>query len=241
MESVEKKGIVALAKSPNKLNSFWVQVEPEQEEQAKRTKKSEESDSILSVDEYRNVLLDCSGKTQQVSEEVLEAIIAGFEFACKAGPLCGEPVRHLKVNLVDFQLSEEFNSVEVMRGVGKAVFGSFLTAKPFLLEPVYKTIISVASELAGECSRILSSRRGKVSSFEQKGLLTVISGFIPVSETFGFSKEMRSATSGSAFWQSFFDHWEKMPQKLALQVISDLRQSKGLAAQVPKPEKFLEQ
>jgi elongation factor 2 len=241
MESVEKKGIVALAKSPNKLNSFWVQVEPEQEEQAKRTKKSEESGSILSVDEYRNVLLDCSGKTQQVSEEVLEAIIAGFEFACKAGPLCGEPVRHLKVNLVDFQLSEEFNSVEVMRGVGKAVFGSFLTAKPFLLEPVYKTIISVASELAGECSRILSSRRGKVSSFEQKGLLTVISGFIPVSETFGFSKELRSATSGRAFWQSFFDHWEKMPQKLALQVISDLRQSKGLAAQVPKPEKFLEQ
>jgi elongation factor 2 len=241
MESVEKKGIVALAKSPNKLNSFWVQVEPEQEEQAKRTKKSEESDSILSVDEYRNVLLDCSGKTQQVSEEVLEAIIAGFEFACKAGPLCGEPVRHLKVNLVDFQLSEEFNSVEVMRGVGKAVFGSFLTAKPFLLEPVYKTIISVASELAGEGSRILSSRRGKVSSFEQKGLLTVISGFIPVSETFGFSKELRSATSGRAFWQSFFDHWEKMPQKLALQVISDLRQSKGLAAQVPKPEKFLEQ
>lgn len=241
MESVEKKGIVALAKSPNKLNSFWVQVEPEQEEQAKRTKRGEESGSILSVDEYRNVLLDCSGKTQQVSEEVLEAIIAGFEFACKAGPLCGEPVRHLKVNLVDFQLSEEFNSVEVMRGVGKAVFGSFLTAKPFLLEPVYKTIISVASELAGECSRILSSRRGKVSSFEQKGLLTVISGFIPVSETFGFSKELRSATSGKAFWQSFFDHWEKMPQKLALQVISDLRQSKGLPPQVPKPEKFLEQ
>jgi elongation factor 2 len=220
-----------------------VQAEPEQEEQARRTKKGEESASILSVDEHRNVLLDCSGKTEQVSEEVLEAIIAGFEFACKAGPLCGEPVRHLKVNLVDFQLSgsEDFNSVEVMRGVGKAIFGSFLTAEPVLLEPVYKIIISVASELASESSRILSSRRGKVTSFEQKGLLTVISGLIPVSETFGFSKEMRSATSGRAFWQSFFDHWEKMPQKLALQVISDLRQRKGLPPQVPKPEKFLEQ
>jgi elongation factor 2 len=240
MESVEKKGIVALAKSPNKLNSFWLQVEPEGEEQVKSSA-DEKSESILSVDEHRNVLLDCSGKTEQVSEEVLEAIIAGFEFACKAGPLCGEPVRHLKVNLVDFQLSEEFNSVEVMHGVGKAIFGSFLTAEPVLLEPVYKIIISVASELASESSRILSSRRGKVTSFEQKGLLTVISGLIPVSETFGFSKEMRSATSGRAFWQSFFDHWEKMPQKLALQVISDLRQRKGLPPQVPKPEKFLEQ
>ena len=242
MESVEKKGIVALAKSPNKLNSFWVQVEPEQEEQAK-SPVDEASGGILSVDEHRNVLLDCSGKTQQVPEEVLEAIIAGFEFACKAGPLCGEPVRHLKVNLVDFQLSgnEEFSSVEVMRGVGKAVFGSFLTAQPVLLEPIYKIIITVASELAGESSRMLSSRRGKVTSFEQKGLLTAISGFIPVAETFGFSKELRSATSGRAFWQMFFDHWEKMPQKLALQVISDLRQHKGLSPEVPKPEKFMEQ
>ncbi len=242
MESVEKKGVVALAKSPNKQNSFWVQVEPEQEEQPQPSE-AEAAEGILSVDEHRNVLLDCGGKTQQVSEEALEAIIGGFEFACKAGPLCGEPVRHLKVNLVDFQLSsgEEFSSVEVMRGVGKAVFGSFLTAQPVLLEPIYKIIIVVASELTGESTRILGSRRGKVTAFEQKGLLTTISGFIPVAETFGFSKELRSATSGRAFWQSFFDHWEKLPPKLATQVITDLRQRKGLSPEIPKPEKFMEQ
>jgi elongation factor 2 len=76
--------------------------------------------------------------------------------------------------------------------------------------------------------------------FEQKGLLTVISGFIPVSETFGFSKELRSATSGRAFWQMFFDHWEKMSAKLSLEMVSDLRRRKGLVLEVPKPEKFME-
>ncbi len=233
MESIEKTGIVTLAKSPNKQNSFWVQVAPDERE-------IKESGGILSIDEHRNLLLDCSGKTDPISEEVLEAIIGGFEFACKAGPLCGEPVRHLKVDMVNLQLSAEFNSTEVMRGVGKAVFGSFLTAQPILLEPVYKIVITVASELTGETSRILSSRRGKVTSFEQRGLLTVISGFIPVSETFGFSKELRTGTSGRAFWQSLFDHWEKMPQKLSMQVISDLRQRKGLSPEVPKPEKFTE-
>lgn len=241
MESAQKEGIVALAKSPNKLDSFWVQVEPEQEEQNKASA-NEESASILSVDEHRNVLLDCSGKTDQISEDLREAIIAGFEFACGAGPLCGEPVRHLKVNLVDFQISEgELGGFEIMHGVGKAIFGSFLKAEPVLLEPVYKIVVSVSSELSGECSKMLGSRRGKVTSFEQKGLLTVINGLIPVSETFGFSRELRSATSGRAFWQSFFDHWERMPQKLALQVIGDLRQRKGLAREVPKPEKFMEQ
>lgn len=239
MESVQKKGVVALAKSPNKQNSFWVQVMPETEENQQPA--DEDSGSVLSVDEQRNVLLDCSGKTEQVSEEHLEAIIAGFEYACRAGPLCGEPVRHLKVNLVDLQLSQSSDGgSEVMRGISKSVFGSFLTADPVLFEPVYKIIISVATELAGEASRILSTRHGKVTLFEQKGLFTVISGFIPVSETFGFSKELRTTTSGRAFWQMFFDHWEKMPQKLALEVIGDLRQRKGLVPEVPKPEKFME-
>jgi elongation factor 2 len=87
---------------------------------------------------------------------------------------------------------------------------------------------------------MLSTRRGRVTLFEQKGLQNVITGFIPVSETFGFSKELRSTTSGRAFWQTFFDHWEKMPQKLAEEVILDLRRRKGLASEIPKPEKFME-
>jgi elongation factor 2 len=238
-ETVQKKGTVALAKSPNKLNSFWVQVMPETEENEHPA--DDDSGSVLSVDEHRNVLLDCCEKTEGVSEETLEAIIAGFEYACRDGPLCGEPVRHLKVNIIDLktnQSSEEGS--EVMHGVGKAVFGSFLTADPALLEPIYKIIISVASELSGECSRMLATRRGKVTLFEQKGLLNIISGYIPVSETFDFSKELRSATSGRAFWQTFFDHWEKMPQKLTMQVIADLRQRKGLTPEIPKAEKFME-
>ena len=233
MESVETKGQVALAKSPDKQNAFWVQVSPDGRD-------IEESGDILSIDEHRNVLLDCSLKTEPVSEEILEAIIGGFEYACKAGPLCGEPLRHLKVDLTDLQLSNEFSSSEVMRGVGKAIFGSVLSADPILLEPIYKIIITVATELSSESSRILQIKRGKVSSYVQKGLLTQITGYIPVAETFGFSKELRSATSGRAFWQSFFDHWEKMPQKLATQVISNLRTHKGLSVEIPKPEKFME-
>ncbi len=239
VENVQKKGVVALAKSSNKKNSFWIQVMPETEENQQPA--DEDSCNVLSIDEHRNVLLDCSGKTGLITEESLEAIIAGFEYACRAGPLCGEPVRHLKVNLVDLQIDEgPVEGSEIMHGIGKAVFGSFLTADPVLLEPIYKIIISVASELSGEVSRMLSMRRGKVSLFEQKGLVNIISGYIPVSETFDFSKELRSATSGRAFWQTFFDHWEKMPQKLTQKTIIDLRQRKGLVAEIPKAEKFME-
>jgi elongation factor 2 len=234
VECAQKKAVTVLAKSPNKQCSFWVQVEPEETS-------IDEEGTVLSLDEHRNVLVDCNGKTETLSEENLEAIIAGFEYACKAGPLCGEPIRHLKVNLVDFQLGEEVDGgSQVMHGVGKATFASFLTAEPTLQEPVYKIIISVASELASESSRILSTKRGKVTLYEQKGLLTQITGYIPVAETFGFSMELRSATSGRAVWQSFFDHWEKMPPKLAAETIAEMRKRKGLTPDVPKPEKFME-
>ncbi|MGF3522698.1 MAG: GTP-binding protein [Candidatus Bathyarchaeia archaeon] len=243
-ESVSEKGIKATALSPNRQNKFTVQVEPLAEEATRPANSTEDAGSILAVDEHRNVLWDATGKTEQIQEEILEPIIAGFEFACRAGPLCSEPVRHIKVNLIDFELTskpEHLTAVEIMHGFGKAIFGSFLTAKPVLLEPVYRTVISVPTELAGECQRILSTRRGKIASFVNKGLLTTITAFVPVAETFGLSRELRSSTSGHAFWQSNLDRWEKVPEKLAQKIISEIRSRKGLSMEVPSATKFLEE
>ena len=198
---------------------------------------------MLSIDEFRNVLVDISGKTEPLDEETLEAIIGGFEFACHSGPLCGEPLRHVKVSIIELQLAENAelrSSEEVMSAVGKAIFGSFLTAKPLLLEPVYRTVISVPLDFSSECIRILNSRRGRVGGFEQRGLLAVVTAFVPVAESFGLSQELRSATSGRAFWQDSLECWDHVPEKLAARVIAEIRGRKGLTLQVPKPEAFLE-
>jgi elongation factor 2 len=237
-EGVTKAGVAASARSPNRQNRFTVQVEPLKEE----PDESGAAVGVLAVDQYSNVLENCMG-TNVPEQELLEFVVAGFGFACGAGPLCGEPLRRVKVCLKDAEFSrnvELSNSMEVMHGVGKAIFGSFLSAQPVLLEPVYKTVISVPSDLAGECMRILSGRRGKISLFEQKGAVAVISGYIPVAETLGLSKELRSATSGRAFWQSVLDRWEPLPEKLALKIITEIRDRKGLPSEVPAAVRFLE-
>ena len=244
-ESVTKKGIEAVAKSPNKQNQFTLQVEPLTEDAIgpQNSKLAQETEDLLSVDEFRNVLVDCTSVTKSVEETILELIIAGFEFGCSAGPLCGEPVKNVKVNLLNVQLgrNQDLQSpVEITHGISKAIFGSFLTAKPILLEPIYKTVISLPIELSGECQRIMTSRRGKISSFEQKGLLAIISGFVPVAESFGLSQELRSTTSGRAFWQSIIDRWEQMPGKLAANMIAEIRMRKGLPVEIPSAERFLE-
>jgi elongation factor 2 len=244
-EEAMRKGITATALSPNQLNKFTLQVEPLTKKTANLLKESkiQSVEGVLAVDEHENVLVDRTGKNEQL-REVFDFVISGFTFACNAGPLCGEPMRGVQVNLLGIQLSEnaeQCNPVELMRGMGKAVFGSFLTAEPMLVEPVYKTIISAPTELAGVCSRIISSRRGKTSAFEQKGAFTIVTSHIPVVGTFGLSAELRSATSGRAFWQSLFDRWEKMPEKLEAKTIKELRKRKGLPATVPRAERFLEE
>ena len=244
-EKATQKGIVSTALSPSKYNKFTVQVEPVPKKinTAKNETRMDSVREALASDEHDNILVDCTGKKEKLSG-ILDFIISGFTFACNAGPLCGEPIRGLQVNLLDFQLDksiEHKSPVEVKRGIGKAIFGSFLTAKPVLLEPVYKTLILTPVELAGNCSKILSSRRGKIFGFEQKGAVSFLTSFIPVAETFSLSKELRSATSGRAFWQFMFDHWEKMPEKLEAKTIEELRKRKGLPSEVPNAKRFLEE
>ncbi|MDR1993419.1 MAG: GTP-binding protein [Nitrososphaerota archaeon] len=233
-ECVQKQGLVVLSMSPNKQSNVQVQVEPKLEENIVY------QGIKLAFDEYQNILLDVENKTQQLPKESIEAIKRGFAYACTAGPLCGEPIHQLKVSLITFEQNPNIDNTEIEHAVSKAIFGSFLTANPILQEPVYKIILFVASNLVGESIRLINRRRGKVNHFEQKGLFTQIEGYIPVVETFVFAKELRSATSGKAVWQSIFDHWEKLPPKLAQDIICEIRKRKGFLVEIPKPERFVE-
>ena len=265
-ESVSDKGIVAMAKSPNKHNRFWVQVEPLEEtvieliekgelaeemgrkrmgnvlyEQAKWP--TEEARNIWALEEHRNIMIDLT-KGIQYLREAREMIIAGFRWACQAGPLCEEPIRGVKIKLMDAQLHEDpvhRGPAQIMPAIRRAILGSFLTAKPVLLEPVYKIGISVPAQWVGECSSIITRKRGRILSSGQKGALTMITGYIPVAETFGLSAEMRSATSGHAFWQCTFDHWEKTPENVAAEVIKQIRERRGLPPEIPKPSRFIDE
>lgn len=243
IESVDEKGIIATAKSPNKQNKFVVQVEPLEEKFKEQIEKGElgEIGKILALDEHKNVFIDST----EGSEYFLEAkdfIISGFRSACKAGPLSGEPLRDVKVKLLDVQLSENpafHEPIEIINGVRHAIFGSFLTAKPTLLEPIYKISVSVPIQWMGECLNIITRRRGKILASEQKDMLAIISGYIPVAETFGLAAEIRSATSGRAFWQSAFDHWEKVPEDAVAEVVKKIRKRRGFPPKIPSADRFI--
>jgi elongation factor 2 len=230
-ESVTKQGKTVTAKSPNKHNSVSVKVEP----------LGQKAENVWASDENKNILINLAKDSEKL-HDVKESIVAGFKWACKAGPLCKEPLKDVKVKLLDTQLHENpsyRSPAQIMPAVRKAILGSFLTAKPTLLEPVYKIVVSVPYKWMGECISIITRRRGKILASEHKGALTIITGYIPVAESLGLSEEMRSATSGHAFWQSFFDRWEKVPENMTVEVIRQIRERKGLPPEVPKLDEFI--
>jgi elongation factor 2 len=185
-----------------------------------------------------------STKDFEYSDETKNMIISGFRWACKTGPLCGEPLRNVKAKLIGAQVAEETafrEPTQISRAISRAILGSFLTAGPLLLEPIYKIIVSVPTRWMGECLTILTRRHGKILTSEQKGGLMIIAGYIPVAETLRLAAEMRSKTSGSAFWQCTFDHWEETPEKAMLDAIKQIRIRKGLPPEIPKPDKFTDE
>ncbi|UCE15876.1 MAG: elongation factor EF-2 [Candidatus Bathyarchaeota archaeon] len=265
-ESVTGQGVVAMAKSPNKHNRFWIQVEPLEKSVINMIEKgdisevmsrkkigtvlraqakwpTQEAKNVWSLEGHRNILVDLT-KGIQYLREAREMINSGFRWASENGPLCEEPIRGIKAKLMDAKLHEDpvhRGPAQIMPATRRAFLGSFLTAEPVLLEPIYKIGVSVPEQWVGEVTGMITRKRGRILSSELKGSVTMITGYIPVAETFGLSADMRSVTSGHAFWQTQFDHWEKVPENIALSVIEEIRKRRGLSADIPKPSRFIDE
>jgi elongation factor 2 len=264
-ETAAAQGVVAMAKSPNKHSRFWIQVEPLDQNVVDLMEKgalfeamgnkrinqtlrddagwsAQEAKNVWALEEHRNILVDLT-KGVQYLREVKETVNSGFRWAAKNGPLCDEPIRGVKVSLLDAKLHEDpvhRGPAQIMPAMKRAFWGSFLTAKPVLIEPIYKIGVSVPHQFVGEVTGLITRKRGRITDSEQKGPITNIKGFMPVSETFGLSAEMRGATSGHAFWQTQFDHWEKVPESLSMEVIAGIRKRRGLPEEIPKANKYID-
>jgi len=87
---------------------------------------------------------------------------------------------------------------------------------------------------------VITQKRGKVISVDQKGHLVYVVGELPTAETFDLSETLRSATAGRAFWGLEFSHWAPVPGSLFMQVIQDIRKRKGLPLEPSKVEDFID-
>lgn len=197
-----------------------------------------------------NVIVDTT-KAVQYLNEIKDSVVSGFQLASAEGVLCAESMRGCRFNIVDVTLHAD----AIHRGGGQilpttrsVIYASQLLADPALFEPVYLVEIQCPDRAMGGIYGVLNRRRGHVFLEEQRPGTPMfnIKAYLPVNESFGFTADLRSHTGGQAFPQCVFDHWQLMTgnpleytSKAGI-VVQATRKRKGLSAEVPSLDRYLD-
>ena len=263
-ETIRAKAGPIMSKSPNKHNKIFLRVEPlgeqiiemikngqinedmDKKEMAKTLREkgwsADEARSVAAIDVSGNMLID-ETKGVQFIQESMDSIKSGFDDVIHSGPIAHETVRGVKFVLHHFVPHEDpahRGLAQLMPASRRSMLGSMLIADPVLLEPILGIEIKCPQEQIGTVSGILSGKRGKLLNVEQKGVISIILGEVPASETFDLSEIMRGGTAGKAMWSTYFKTWQPAPQSILRNLITDIRKRKGLNPEPPSPDEFID-
>jgi len=190
-----------------------------------------------------NILIDCT-KGVQYLNEVKDSMVGGFIQATAAGIIAEEAMRGIRFELNDMTMHADAihrGAGQIMPPCKRAMYACQIKSEPRIMEPMYVVDITVPNNQMAGVYNTLNQRRGVVDVTEERPgtPLVKVKAFLPVLESFGFTQLLRQNTSGTAFPQMIFSHWEKMngnPLEEGSQangVIMKVRERKGLKATLP--------
>jgi elongation factor G len=156
-----------------------------------------------------------------IPKEYIPAVGAGIEEAAKSGILGGYPVLGVHANVYDGSYHEVDSSEMAFKIAGSMAFKEAMQkGNPVLLEPIMKVEVTTPEEYMGDVIGDINSRRGRIESFDDINGSKLITGYVPLSEMFGYSTDLRSKTQGRGNYSMFFDHNEQVPKSVQEKIIA---------------------
>ena len=158
-----------------------------------------------------------------VPREYIPGVEKGLNSSRDTGVLAGFPMIDFRATLVDGASHDVDSSVLAFEIASRAAFREGIPkAGPVLLEPIMKVEVVTPEEYMGDIIGDLNSRRGNVQGMDSRGNAQVINAMVPLANMFGYVNTLRSMSQGRAQYTMFFDHYEKVPQAVADEVVSKL-------------------
>ena len=158
-----------------------------------------------------------------VPKEFIPGVEKGLLAAQATGVLAGFPVIDFKVTLTDGASHDVDSSVLAFEIAARAAFREGVQkAGAALLEPVMKVEVVTPEEYMGDIIGDLNSRRGNVSGMDSRGNAQVINAMVPLANMFGYVNNLRSMSQGRAQYTMHFDHYERVPQAVADEVVAKM-------------------
>jgi elongation factor G len=154
-----------------------------------------------------------------VPKEYVGPIDNGIQEASQAGILAGFPVLNFKVRLIDGSYHDVDSSEMAFKIAGSMAFKNAMAkADPVLLEPIMKVEITVPEEYLGDVMGHVNSRRGRIEGMDPQAGAQVIRAMVPLSEMFGYTTVLRSATQGRGVSSMEFAAYEEVPKNIQEQI-----------------------
>ena len=151
-----------------------------------------------------------------VPKEFIKPIQQGVESAMVDGVVAGYPMVDIKVVVYDGSYHDVDSSEAAFKIAGSMAFkAAAKKAKPVLLEPYMKVEVDVPEQYMGDVIGSLNSRRGRIEGMNTENSESRISGFVPLSEMFGYATTLRSSTQGRGTFTMTFDHYEDVPKAIS--------------------------
>ncbi len=160
-------------------------------------------------------LVESAIKGGAIPKEFIPGVEKGIETVSDSGILAGFPMIDYKVTIVDGLHHDVDSSVLAFELASRACFKEACTQGGLkLLEPVMRVEVVTPEDYMGDVIGDLNSRRGQISTQEQRGNATVITAMVPLANMFGYINSLRSMSQGRAQYSMFFDHYSKVPQNV---------------------------
>jgi elongation factor G len=154
-----------------------------------------------------------------VPKEFIPGVEKGIITAMQSGIIAGFPVTDISATLYDGSSHDVDSSVMAFEIAARASFREAMKeGKAQLLEPVMKVEVVTADEYMGDIIGDLNSRRGQVSSMDQRGNARVVNAMVPLSSMFGYVNSLRSLSQGRAQFTMQFDHYEVVPNQVSEEI-----------------------
>ncbi len=155
-----------------------------------------------------------------VPREYIPAVEKGCEEAMKNGVLAGYPIEDVDVTLYDGSYHDvDSNEMAFKLAASMGFKEGCRKANPAILEPLMKVEVEVPEDFMGDVIGDLNRRRGQVNNMGDRSGNKIVDAFVPLSEMFGYSTDLRSATQGRATYSMEFDHYEEVPRNVAEEII----------------------
>ncbi|MBO6304676.1 MAG: elongation factor G, partial [Selenomonadaceae bacterium] len=156
-----------------------------------------------------------------IPKEYIKPIEEGVKQAMEGGVLAGYPMVDIKATVYDGSFHEVDSSEAAFKIAGSMAFkNGAQKANPVLLEPYVKVEVTVPEEYMGDVIGDLNSRRGRIEGMEARNGAQVVNAFVPLSEMFGYSTDLRSKTQGRGNYSMEVSYYDEVPKNIADQIVA---------------------